>query len=368
MTLPRRSADVVEAPLGDCLVLHDAVQSLVHVLNPSARVVWEACDGRTTREDLVSALVDVTGTPRQILSDDIDGYVTDLRSKGLVARDARALPATKPTPAPPAEAKWRSGSFAVLDDAVALTSDDRELVTLVDGMLGTLATEHPPSVLFHASRDGTGLVRLVGRGHDELCCSEDDLLRALTSQLNRVAAGSTTCLALHAGAVRDASGRIVVLPGASGTGKSTLTAALVRAGWDYVTDEAVGAGVASGDIVAYPKPLSLDRTSRIVLGLSVDADLVRPDDIRPGCAVGVGVTGSMGTVGAVALARREPGPPSRRDVPPDEAVTALAGNCFNLTSVGRPGLRLLSRLATDVPCLAVTYPDLDAAVSLLAQD
>ena len=44
----------------------------------------------------------------------------------------------------------------------------------------------------------------------------------------------------------------------SGSGKTTLTAALVRAGWAYGTDEAVGVRAGSLAAVTYPKPLVLD--------------------------------------------------------------------------------------------------------------
>ena len=85
-----------------------------------------------------------------------------------------------------------------------------------------------------------GAIALSGLGPDRPFGSRDRLLEELPTALNQLAAASTTCLALHSGAVRSPAGEIVLLPATSGSGKTTLTAALVRLGWDYLTDEAAG--------------------------------------------------------------------------------------------------------------------------------
>ena len=59
-------------------------------------------------------------------------------------------------------------------------------------------------------------------------------------------------LLLHAAAA-EADGRIALLAGPEGSGKSTLVTALVRAGLRYVTDETVAAEVPGGAIRPYPK-------------------------------------------------------------------------------------------------------------------
>ena len=43
--LPAHSPGVLAAPLGELTVLYDVITEMVHVLNPSAGLVWEACDG-----------------------------------------------------------------------------------------------------------------------------------------------------------------------------------------------------------------------------------------------------------------------------------------------------------------------------------
>ena len=61
---------------------------------------------------------------------------------------------------------------------------------------------------------------------------------------------------LHAASVAR-GGRAVVLAGRSGDGKSTLTAKLMQAGWEYVTDEQVTLDELDRNVIPYPRPLTL---------------------------------------------------------------------------------------------------------------
>src|SRR6185312_3555780 len=83
-------------------------------------------------------------------------------------------------------------------------------------------------------------------------------LQAFESKLAlHVAAESRTFLFVHAGVV-GWRGRAIVLPGRTHAGKSTLVAALVRAGATYYSDEyALVDG--DGRVWPYPRPLSLRR-------------------------------------------------------------------------------------------------------------
>lgn len=54
--LPARRTDLLERPLGEELALFDVERGVVHTLNPSATVVWQALGDANRRADLVSAL------------------------------------------------------------------------------------------------------------------------------------------------------------------------------------------------------------------------------------------------------------------------------------------------------------------------
>jgi hypothetical protein len=81
---------------------------------------------------------------------------------------------------------------------------------------------------------------------------------------------------LHAGGVAlDGAG--VIISGRSGAGKTTLTAALVRAGFEYLTDEAVVIDPTTGLLHPYAKALSIKPGSWTLL-----ADLRPPaSDLSP---------------------------------------------------------------------------------------
>ena len=54
-------------------------------------------------------------------------------------------------------------------------------------------------------------------------------------------------------------------PGTSGSGKSTLTAGLARAGLGYLTDELAALDLGSGQLLPYPKPITVKPGSFAVL-------------------------------------------------------------------------------------------------------
>lgn len=72
-------------------------------------------------------------------------------------------------------------------------------------------------------------------------------------------------LLLHSGAVATPDGRVVVIHGESGAGKTTLTTALVAEGLAYLTDETVCLDPVTLAIEPFPKPLTVKPGSQQVL-------------------------------------------------------------------------------------------------------
>lgn len=106
-------------------------------------------------------------------------------------------------------------------------------------------------------------------------------LELLFSQLNQIALERCPHLAIHA-AVVARNGRAVALPAASGTGKSTLTAACLRAGFDYVSDEALCLTWADATLVPYPRPIGLSTWSCAEVGLEPPTPPVQERLVSPG--------------------------------------------------------------------------------------
>lgn len=190
---------------------------------------------------------------------------------------------------------------------------------------------------------------------------------------SQVISQSNEALLVHA-AGAELGGRAVVLPGASGSGKSTLVAGLIRAGFRYLTDEAIALDVNSGDVVPFPKPLNLGGGSQHLLPElrpQLDPSVKRYEttdwivDVR--------------SVGPDALA--PPAPPAfviepsyrrgaeTRLIPlrPAETAMLIIQNAFNLRVHGRAGLDLLTAIAERAPGFRLEMSDLDAACRLIGE-
>lgn len=156
-------------------------------------------------------------------------------------------------------------------------------------------------------------------------------------------------LFLHAGAVaRD--GSVLLLPARMDSGKSSLVTALLRGGWDYLSDELGSIDPVTGRTYPFPKLITLDDASLAFFpGLGERLEdrevsplrdrFVRPQDV--GAAVGapaaakwiVFPTGDW--KGEARLAR----------LTRAQAVERMAECCFNLYRYAERGVILLSRAA-----------------------
>ena len=81
---PRRVGEVWVRREGDQTAIFDPANGRLTQLNPSALAIWELCDGETREDEIVDALVELTGGPRQSLTDDIRVALAQLRGLGLI--------------------------------------------------------------------------------------------------------------------------------------------------------------------------------------------------------------------------------------------------------------------------------------------
>jgi len=55
-TRPVREPGIIVQDVGDETVLYSAERKAIHILNPTAKRIWELCDGEHTLADIVKAL------------------------------------------------------------------------------------------------------------------------------------------------------------------------------------------------------------------------------------------------------------------------------------------------------------------------
>lgn len=153
-------------------------------------------------------------------------------------------PATGPFPAPPGPSLFTHGDVSVhLDDGVPVVAGlaSRLRVSVrgdrIDGWLEPAAAARPREL------------------------AESELMVALTLALR-----SHGLVHLHAAATVSPAGQVLVVAGTGGSGKSTLTAALVAAGHAFLGDDVVL--VAPGGVLfAFPRPFHLSPASARAVGV-----------------------------------------------------------------------------------------------------
>lgn len=170
--------------------------------------------------------------------------------------------------------------------------------------------------------------------------------------LNAIATASAAHLVVHAGAVVGPSGGAVLLPGRSGAGKSTITAACVTAGLAYLSDELAALDPTTGRIVPYPRPLALEG-ERLVAS----------------SALGGGPVAEPTPPAALVFPRYERDQQDLVEVPldPGWALIALAAHAPNLSAFGGVGLAWLAGLALACPARQVTHGAVAPVVDLVRE-
>ena len=179
---------------------------------------------------------------------------------------------------------------------------------------------------------------------------------------------------VHAAAV-EKDGRGFIFPGAPGSGKSTLCAALVSRGWRLLSDEMAMISLADGLIWPIPRPVSLKNASiEIIRKLSVDVVMgeVVADTAK-------GNVAHMRPPKASVVSAKVPAPPFAIVFPTYRAAAAteyaeiskghtlmlLAENCFNYPVLGAAGFNCLADAVDRSHCRTLTYSDMNDAISAL---
>lgn len=185
-------------------------------------------------------------------------------------------------------------------------------------------------------------------------------LAELTTYL--VTASPLFCV--HAGVVSGSVGALAV-PGTSGHGKTTLTAALVGAGFGYLSDEVLAVDRATGQLTPFPRPLAVDARSWRILGRNPSEapepgseKLIQPAELGP--------AGVPGFLRILLIARRRPGPTRLEPLTAGAGVQALLDNSFNHYQDGRSSFRTAVDAVRGAEVWQLDYPDAVAAATELA--
>jgi hypothetical protein len=283
---------------------------------------------------------------------------------------------TAPTPLP---AHRSTRPIAVGPFHFVVVSDDADVTRRFDRLLAAFPESTDPSaptvvVLLEHRRDPSGVPtglfdsEVEGEVIAQGVTLADQEFRISRRLNQRKLDGEPDLLHVHSAAVaRD--GAAVLLVGKGGSGKSTLTAALVRAGWQYVTDEIVSARPANGRVVAYPRPITLRKgvwSCFPELAPFPDTPLTENEGARVEVApldLGTAVDFEP-RVRAVVFPRYTTDAPAglERIATVAECVEDLAASCHDLERLGATGVQQLAEWAALGAAWRLDFSDLDEAI------
>lgn len=326
---------LIPVVVGDGLVFVDPDSGRSTALNSSAALIATSFDGFRDGAVVARELAEETGVEPDAMLRDVLAVSAELRA-GRVLRlvDATACRFDRTVVGGLVQVRVRTDAAAVADLLAAL------LASMEEG-------EQPDHELLVSAVEGGYTTFEDG---DEVATSEpaEQAVLGVLRHLNEyVLHDSVGTIRLHAGAVaRD--GRALVLVGESGKGKSTLTASLVRRGWDYLSDEVAVIHPETRMVLPFAKALDLDDEACRLAGID-------PPDLRFGARKAKVLPASIGNVATgdaelemIVLLDEHP---DRFD--PVAAFVQLMSGTFAATADDPGCLDALARLAEEVPVVGI---------------
>jgi len=367
------SDGVLAAPFLEGSAVYDLLTD--QVMFVSALAAWVLRRVPADLDQLVAEVAESTSEPPELVAEDIHRGVRLLCAAGLLNRPGVWVGPTPVSGRPLAETpgtgqRYLSTTQAVIDHRLAFRSADRGLLAEIERSLKTTAVPHSPTVVFDAEPTAGGGVLLNAAEEWDFPTRAGFFLQ-LSGVVNDFAARSSQPLIFHAGAVRTPGREVILLPGNPEAGKSTITAALLRAGCDYLGDELIGVREGSHRAVGFPRALQLDATSRSVVGLGssgfdTDGEVpVHPRSIRPDVE---SLFGDVGPVAAIVMPEYAPDARlAETRMEPPVGLRRLLPSVTNLHRCGPSGWQTFCELVETVPVWGLTHSNAnEAALRVLA--
>lgn len=363
MSMISRPDGVLSAALGGQVVVYDPATESGHILDGPVAAWLLSLDAPVRRDALVAEISATNGVDPAQVSSAVTATLELFTSLGL-GGSGSSLSVPEPWPGSSLAAADRlvGAPHPVIGRTLAFRSRDPHLLAELDRFFGTAPEGTEPTVFVDADPGPDGDV-LVTAAQEWDFPSRADCVTQIMNVVNEYGARSNDMVVLHSAGVRTPDGEVWLIPGAIDAGKSTLAAALVRAGCDYLGDESIGIRADTLEAVGYPKALTLDTSSRGVVGLpSNGIPHTELSEIR---ADAVALAAGDVPVTRVLLSSYRPDrPESVQQLDRHDALKALMANTLNLLRSGDDGLQALCDLAVAVPVTSVVHHD---AVALAAE-
>lgn len=234
----------------DGLVLVPRSQEL-YALNTTATLIWCCLEEGQARPEIVATLVETFRIEPAVAG----GYLDDALAlwsgwgvlRGTAPADARnrppppGLPLGEEMPAGIEAAIRHRRRYRLLDATASIAYGDDDSRDWIHPILAHLAIDEAggdrDALSLHVAREGDGYALYRDRRRWPGRLQLDRLGPLVKGHVWQGALAATPhTLDIHAGAVADDAG-CILLPGRPGSGKSTLSAALARSGYAFLSDE-----------------------------------------------------------------------------------------------------------------------------------
>ena len=385
--MPARKPGLATVTIGVETVIYSPDSDALHRLDRTASIVWSQLTGDNSVAALAADFAAVYRADSGTVLDDLLALVTGFWRRGLLdgstadaeftGRDRRAvrkgLVADLPTavdgklPAAP----HRTPACRALGHRFSVASNMTAVRDYLQFILCDLADSGTGSTTSYevlAIEDTTYVLRYQG----EVIAAVDRTDRALSLLLWHINMQAAQAAAMYdpvvhaAAAVR--SGVTVLMPAPQESGKTTTVAGLVRAGFGYLSDEAVAIDRNSLLPRAYPKPLSIDSGSWDILAelrprysdqmvgqWQVPATSIRGDALAEPAPIRFVVIPAYERDADTRLERM-----SR-----PETLVALADSTFHFWDAPQRNLDILAGMLHSTSCFRLTLSDLNHGIRLV---
>jgi hypothetical protein len=251
--------------LDDAGVLFSEATQELHLLNTMAAVIWTLLEEGLDAKDSAIALQNMYGLDEARAREFVSSALAEWRRNRLVddPSSGSAVPFVPPAQSfPQMGIEWREfivaeeRHYRLLSSHLTLRFSGEAQARIVHPILQHLAAAPSDgTIVIDVVETANGIAAYRDREFHAACAHLDQLAPIVKSLLWRTAVRDHRFfLDIHAGVVGDGNA-CILLPAAAGSGKSTLTAALVHDGFEYYSDEV--ALLEEGSFDVYPMPLAI---------------------------------------------------------------------------------------------------------------
>jgi hypothetical protein len=257
------STSVRKLPSGAGLILLDTSANCLWAYNDSARQVWEVIERGGSDDDIVADLTDRYGIPDEVARADASAILSQWRTHGLVRPNGEdkpqiTVPATATDWTTRPEPRWAAAFTVTIRGKVfVLAIEPGEIAEFIRVAFQHLVTPQArPDVRLQVRLADEHESALIVDGIERMRMREGSQIVGAVDQvvLEHLYPGIEWLAMMHGGGIAR-GGAAFAVPGACGSGKTTLIAYLIANNrFTYFADDLIALAT-DGHLVPWPMPL-----------------------------------------------------------------------------------------------------------------